>query len=147
MKRSLVKGRIYDAQLQIFSQLPQEFGSSCLFFMICSLRCWAMSLTIPDWFTQKQYFHSRRGRVLPFQLSVGLALSFSVKPPQPGSRVGPVMKSTAIILIRNRGQGSQWKSIDILIAESSSFCHAQTSQLLVWLEQGSVSFVGEGCCL
>ena len=33
---------------------------------------------------------SRRGRVLPFQLSVGLALSYSVKPPQPGSLVGPV---------------------------------------------------------
>ena len=37
--------------------------------------------------------------------SVGLALSYSVKPPQPGSLVGPVMKSTAIILIRDRGQG------------------------------------------
>ena len=79
------------------------------------------------------------------------------------------MKSTAIIPIRDRGQGWQWKSINILIArsssfhgaltsqlqecgwskaeESSSFCHALTSQLLEWLEQGSASFVGEGCCL
>ena len=64
-----------------------------------------MSLTIPDWFTQKQYFHSRRGRVLPFQLSVGLVLSYSVKPPQPGSLVGPVTKSPAIIPIKDRGLG------------------------------------------
>ena len=111
----------------------------------------------------------RRDRVLSFQLSVGLALSYSVKPSQPGSLVGPVMKSTAIILIRDRGQSWQWKSIDILIArssnfcraltsqlpecgwskaeESSSFCHALTSQLPEWLEQGSVSFIGEGRCL
>ena len=34
--------------------------------------------------------HSRRGRVLPFQLSVGLALSYSAKPPLPGNLVGPV---------------------------------------------------------
>ena len=88
--RGLVKGKSHDAQLQILFQLPQELVSFSLLFMICSLSCWAMSLTIPDWFTQKQYFHSRRGRVLPFQLSVGLALSFSVKPSQPGSRVGPV---------------------------------------------------------
>ena len=87
-------------------------------------------------------------------------LSYSVKAPQPGSLVCPVTKSTAIISIRDRGQGWQWKSINILIArslsfccalisqlpecswskaeESSSFCHALTSQLLEWLEQGSV---------
>ena len=79
------------------------------------------------------------------------------------------MKSTAILSIRDRGQGWQWKSINILIAGSSSFCHASTSQLLdcghckaeesssfccaltsqllEWLEQGSASFMGEGCCL
>ena len=78
------------------------------------------------------------------------------------------MKSTPIIPIRDRGQGWQWKSIDILIAgpsrfhcaltiqlpecgwskaeESSSFCHAWTSQLPEWLEQGSASFMGEGHC-
>ena len=78
------------------------------------------------------------------------------------------MKSTAIIPIRDRGQGGQWKSIDILIArsssfhraftsqlpecgwckaeESSSFCHEWTSQLPEWLEQGSASFMGEGRC-
>ena len=111
----------------------------------------------------------RRDRVLSFQLSVGLALSYSVKPPQPGSLVGPVMKNSAIIPIRDRGHGWQWKSIDILIAkslsfhsvltsqlpecgwskaeESSSFYLALTSQLLERLEQGSASFVGEGCCL
>ena len=118
---------------------------------------------------KSSFLHSRRGRVLPFKLSVGLALSYSVKPPQPGSLVGPVMRSTAIIPIRDRGQGGQWKSIDILIAgsssfhraftsqlpecgwskaeESSSFYLALTSQLLERLEQGSASFVGEGCCL
>ena len=90
MKRGPGKGRTHDAQLQILFQLPQELVSFSLLFMICSLSCWAMSLTIPDWFTQKQYFHSRRGRVLSFQLSVGLALSYSVKPPQPGNLVGPV---------------------------------------------------------
>ena len=48
---------------------------------------------------------SRRGRVLHFQLSVGVAISYSVKPPQPGNLGGPVMRSIAIILIRDRGQG------------------------------------------
>ena len=90
--------------------------------------------------------HSRGGRVLSFQLSVDLALSYSVKPPQPRTLVGPVMKSTAIILIKDRGHGWQWKSIDNLKAGSSSFCHALTSQLLEWLEQGLASFMGEGCC-
>ena len=42
--------------------------------------------------------------------SVGLALSYSVKPEsyssvKPGSLVGPVTKSTAIIPIRDTGQG------------------------------------------
>ena len=91
--------------------------------------------------------------------SVSLALSYSVKPLQPGSLVGPITKSTAIILIRDRGQGWQWKSIDISMAESSSFhrvligqlpecgwskaeesssfCRVLTSQLLEWLDQGS----------
>lgn len=113
--------------------------------------------------------HLRKGRVLPFQLSVGLALSYSVKPPQPGSLVGPVMKNSAIIPIRDRGHGWQWKSIDILIVgslsfhsvltsqlpecgwskaeESSGFYLALTSQLLERLEQGSASFMGDGCCL
>ena len=72
-------------------------------------------------------------------------------------------------MISDRGQGWQWKSIDILIAGSSSFCRALTSQLPEygwskaeessdfccaltgqlpeWLEQGSASFVGEGHCL
>ena len=80
----------------------------------------------------------------------------------------PVVKSTAIIPISDRGQGWQWKSIYNLIARSSSFYHALTSQLLEcgwskaeesssfccpltsqlleWLEQGSASFVAEGCC-
>ena len=79
------------------------------------------------------------------------------------------MKSTAIRPIRERGQGWQWKSIDILIAgpsrfycaltsqlpecgwseaeESSSFRHTLTSQLPEWLKQGSASFMGEGHCL
>ena len=113
--------------------------------------------------------HSRGGRVLSFQLSVGLALSYSVKPLQPGSLAGPITKSTTIILIRDRGQGWQWKCINISIAESSSFhcvltshlpehgwskaeesssfCRVLTSQLLEWLEQGSASFMGESCCL
>ena len=90
--------------------------------------------------------HSRGGRVLSFQLSVDLALFYSVKPPQPGTLVGPVMKSTAIILSRDRGHGWQWKSIDNLKAGSSSFCHALTSQLPEWLEQGLASFMGEECC-
>ena len=51
MKRELVKGRSHDAQLQIVFQLAQEFASSCLLLMIHSLSCWAMCLTIPDWFT------------------------------------------------------------------------------------------------
>ena len=50
------------------------------------------------------FFIQEEARVLSFQLSVGLALSYSVKPPQPGSLVGPVMKSTAIIPIRDRGE-------------------------------------------
>ena len=55
MKRGPVKGRSHSAQLQILFQLPQELSSFSLLFMICSLRCWAPSLTLPDWFTQKQH--------------------------------------------------------------------------------------------
>ena len=52
MKRGPVKGRSHDTQLQILFQLPQELASFSLLFMICSLSCcWAMSLTISDWFT------------------------------------------------------------------------------------------------
>ena len=51
MKRGSVKGRSHNAQLQILFQLPQEFASSSLLFMIHSLSCWPVSLTIPDWFT------------------------------------------------------------------------------------------------
>ena len=51
MKRGPVKGRSHDAQLQILFQLPQELASFSFLFMICSLSCWAMFLTIPDWFT------------------------------------------------------------------------------------------------
>ena len=52
-----------------------------------------------------------------------------MKPPQPGSLVGPVTKSTAMIAIRDRGQGWWWKCIDVSIARSSSFCRMLTSQL------------------
>ena len=55
MKRALVKGRSHDAQLQML-QLSQEFASSSLLFMIHSLSCWAMSLTIPGWFYVKATF-------------------------------------------------------------------------------------------
>ena len=55
MKRGPVKGRSHGAQLQIF-QLSQEFASSSLLFMIHSLSCWAMPLTIPDWFYIKATF-------------------------------------------------------------------------------------------
>ena len=155
MERGLVKGRSHDAQLQILLQLPQELASFSLLFMICSLSCWAMSLFL-NGLHKSSIFHSRRGRVLSFQLSVGLALSYSVKPLQPGSLAGPITKSTTIILIRDRGQGWQWKCINISIAESSSFhcvltshlpehgwskaeesssfCRVLTSQLLEWLE-------------
>ena len=51
MKRGLVNGRSHDAQLQILFQLLQEFASSSPLSMIHCLSCWAMSLTIPDWFT------------------------------------------------------------------------------------------------
>ena len=79
------------------------------------------------------------------------------------------MKNTAIISIRDRGQGWQWKSIDILTADSSSFSCVLTDQVLEcgwrkaeessasalhwlvklpeWLKRGSVFFMGEGCCL
>ena len=124
IKRGPVKGRSHDPQLQILFQLSQELASF-------SLSCSAMSLTISDWLHAafSSVFHSGRGRFLPFWLSVGLALSCFIKPPQPGSLVGPVMKSTTIIQIRDRGQGWQWKFIGILIARSSSFCHALTNQL------------------
>ena len=51
MKREPVKGKSHDIQLQIMFQLPQELAGFSLLFMICSLSCWAMSLTISDWFT------------------------------------------------------------------------------------------------
>ena len=169
MKRGPVKGRSHDAQLQILLQLLQELASFSLLFMICSLSCWAISWLFLIGLHKSSILHLRRGRVLPFQLSVSPPPSYSVKPPQPGSLVGPVMKNSARIPIRDRGHGWQWKSIDILIAkslsfhsvltsqlpecgwskaeESSSFYLALTSQLLERLEQGSASFVGEGCCL
>ena len=50
MKRGPVKGRSHDAQLQILFQLPQELTSFSLLFVICPLSCWAMSLTMSDWF-------------------------------------------------------------------------------------------------
>ena len=55
MKRGPVKGRSHSSQLQILFQLPQELSSFSLLFMICSLSCWATSLTLPDRFTQKQH--------------------------------------------------------------------------------------------
>ena len=125
MKRGPVKGRSHDAQLQILFQLLQELASFSLLFMICSLSCWAISWLFLIGLHKSNILHLRRSRVLPFQLSVSPSPSYSVKPPQPGSLVGPVKKSTAIILIRDRGQGWQWKSIDILIVGSSS--HALTS--------------------
>ena len=51
MKRGPVKGRSHDALLQTLLQLPQELASFALLFMICSLRCWALSPSISDWFT------------------------------------------------------------------------------------------------
>ena len=129
MNRGTVKGRSHDTQLQILSQLPQELASFSLLFMICFLSCWATSLFLLG-LHKSGILHSRRGRVLPVQLSGGLALSYSAKPPQPGSLVGPVMKSTEIISIKDRGQGWRWKPIDILIVGSSSFHRALTSQLV-----------------
>ena len=175
MRTGSVKGRSHNAQIQILFQLSQELASfSFLWFVPLAVGpCPWLSLT---GLHKSSILHSRRGRVRSFQLSVGLALSYSVKPPQPGCRVGSVMKSTAIIPIRNRGQGWQWKSIIISISWSSSFsrvltsqlpecgwskaeessifccaltsqCHVLTSQLPELLEQGSESFVGESCCL
>ena len=140
MKRGPVKGRSHDASSRYCSNYPRNllFPLSFLWFVSLAVGpCpWLLLIVLH----KTIIVHSRRGRVLPFQLSVGLALSYSVKPPQPGSLVGPVMKSTAIILIRDRGQSWQWKSIDILIAGSSGFSCALTSQLLpaagAWLEQG-----------
>ena len=88
IKRGPVKGRSLNAQLQILFQLPQEFANSSLLFKIRSLRpCpWLFLIGLH----KTSMLHSRRGRVLPFQLSVGLALSYSVKPPQPGNLVSPV---------------------------------------------------------
>ena len=148
-------------------QLLQELANFSLLFMIF-MAVGPCPWLFPIGLHESSILHSRRGRVLSFQLSVGLTLSYSIKPPQPGSLVGPVMKKTAIIPIRDRGQGWQWKSIDILIAgsssfccvltsqplecawskaeESSSFCLASTSQLPERLKRGSVSFMGEGCC-
>ena len=87
---------------------------------------------------ESSIFHSRRGRVLPFpSLSVGLALSYSVKPPQPGSLGGPVTKSTAMIAIRDRGQGWQWKihrCFDSWILKLLPCVDQPAAR--VWLEQG-----------
>ena len=48
MKRGPVKERSHDAQLQIVFQLPQEFASFSLLFVICPLSSMAISLTISD---------------------------------------------------------------------------------------------------
>ena len=121
MKRGPVKGRSHDVQLQILFQLPQGFAWVPLSF----LRFVPLAVGPCHWLFLIGLHTSnilllRRGRVLPFQLSIGLTPSYSVKPPQPGSLVGPVMKSAPMIPIRDRGQGWQWKSIHILIAGSSA---------------------------
>ena len=89
MKRGPVKGRSHDAQLQILLHLPQELASFCLLFMICSVSHWTCPWLFLIGLHKSSILYSRRARDFPFQLSVGLALSYSVKPPQPGSLVGP----------------------------------------------------------
>ena len=56
MKRGPVKGRSQDDQLMTGHGCPDIVSltpgiSFSLLFMICSLGCWAMSLTVSDWFT------------------------------------------------------------------------------------------------
>ena len=113
MNRGTVKGRSHNAQLQILLQLPQELASFSLLFMISSISCQAMSLTISDWFTWKQHSSFKKRQSSHFSAVSRSSFSCSVKPPQLGCLVGPVMESTAIILIRGRDQGWQWKPIDI----------------------------------
>ena len=91
MKRGPVKGRSHDVQLQILFQLPQGFAWVPLSF----LRFVPLAVGPCHWLFLIGLHTSnilllRRGRVLPFQLSIGLTPSYSVKPPQPGSLVGPV---------------------------------------------------------
>jgi hypothetical protein len=44
------KGRSHEAQFQTSFHLFQEFANFCLLHATWSYNCWAMSLTIPDWF-------------------------------------------------------------------------------------------------
>ena len=72
--------------------------------MIHSLSFWAMSLFLIGYMLLLAVFFIQEEADSSLFGSEGLALSYSVKPPQPGSLVGPVMKRTAIIPIRVRGQ-------------------------------------------
>ena len=90
MKRGPVKRRSHDAQLQILFSYPRDLLGPLSFLWFIPLAigpyCWLFLIGL----YKNNMLLLRRGRVLPFQLSVGLTLSYSVKPPQPGSLVGPV---------------------------------------------------------
>ena len=82
MNRGTVKGRSHNAQLQILLQLPQELASFSLLFMISSISCQAMSLTISDWFTWKRHSSFKKRQSSHFSAVSRSSLSCSVKPPQ-----------------------------------------------------------------
>ena len=90
MKRGPVKGRSHNAQLQILLQLPQELANFSLLLWFVPLAVGPCPWLFLIGLHKNSILYSRRGRVFPFQLSVGLALSYFVKPPQPGSLVGLV---------------------------------------------------------
>ena len=90
MKRGLVKGRSMMPSSRYCSSYPRNLlvPLSFLWFVPLAVEPWPWLFLIG--LHKSNSLHLRRGRVLSFQLSIGLALSYSVKPPQPGSLVGPV---------------------------------------------------------
>ena len=66
IRREPAIGRSQDAQFHMLLQEFHESANSCLHLMIRSFSCWAISLTIPNWLTQKQHSTFSKRHIPPF---------------------------------------------------------------------------------
>ena len=124
MKRGPVKGRSHDAQLQILLQLPQKLVAFSLLLWFVPLAVGPCPWLFLIGLYKSSILHSRRGWVLPFQLSIGLALSYFVKPLQTGSLVCLIRLLKMWVLSQCR----LW-SLQIVYGKSgwwSNSCYSQT---------------------
>ena len=129
MKRGPVKGRSHDASSRYCSNYPRNllFPLSFLWFVPLAVGpCpWLFLMGLH----KSSTFHSRRGRVLSLQLSVGLALSYSVN----GEGNGNPLQCSS--LENPRDGGAWWAAI---------YGAAQSRTRLKWLSSSSSSFRTKG---